>query len=560
LAIDPVAPAAPISPVRATGSSPELATALSALARAALANNTSTLGQIVGAAHAEAHTPTGAASSPVRDAGAAAADGEHLVAPSAPSAEPLAGDRLAAAVRSAAALAAPVQSGLAPIMADIEAAVIRPETPQAVRQAAKAVLESAMPTDRPMTSALVRNAVQGSGVFMEARLARAAVAEHVLIPSASGDMKAALLVFRAVVSTWLARTPGSEPAPARMPSASGGSAAAVRSGPQVGAVYTQSGSVSPSPGQSGALIDPQHRAVAEWNAEPGRPPVPDTLRAADLSTPVRPAIPRALAPSPPAPTIEQNLPTPALSAPGARIAAVPPAQPFLMVGMIEDEAVELSLPAEQDEANLARDPRSAGLAMAPRASSRPPPPYAGGPTSAQAAVLSDLPGDLPPAELARRLLKGVEGAIARQELSQIASLPEPRGEAERPTESKVSRWVFDLPFHTPHGVAVSQFEISRDGGGGGTDAGREIERTWRARFSLDVEPLGPVHVQIALTGACARVGLWAERPDAMARLQAGEAALSAALREAELSPEVAFHAGAPTMAAPAPGRFVDRAS
>lgn len=180
--------------------------------------------------------------------------------------------------------------------------------------------------------------------------------------------------------------------------------------------------------------------------------------------------------------------------------------------------------------------------------------------SAQPAVRSDLPGGLPPAELARRLLKGVDGAIARQELSQIASLPEPRGEAERLTESRASRWVFDLPFQTPQGVAVAQFEVSRDGGGAGSDPGREIERTWRARFSLDVEPLGPVHVQIALTGSRTRVGLWAERPDAMARLQAGEAALSAALRDAELSPEVAYHAGAPTVAVTAPGRFVDRAS
>jgi hypothetical protein len=162
--------------------------------------------------------------------------------------------------------------------------------------------------------------------------------------------------------------------------------------------------------------------------------------------------------------------------------------------------------------------------------------------------------------MAGRLLKGADGALARQELLQIASMPEPRGEAERAIEPKTSRWVFDLPFQTPQGVAVAQFEISRDGGGGGSDGGRELERTWRARFSLDVEPLGPVHVQIALTGAQTRVGLWAERPEAMVRLQAGEAALSAALREAELSPEVAFHAGSPTVAVTAPGRFVDQAS
>lgn len=231
-----------------------------------------------------------------------------------------------------------------------------------------------------------------------------------------------------------------------------------------------------------------------------------------------------------------------------------------MVGLIEEEALEPLTPAETDGEAVARDLGSSLPPAYARGPVRPPPPYAGGPTSAQAAVPSDLPDGLTPADLARRLLKGADGALARQELLQIASLPEPRPEAERAVETRGSRWVFDLPFHTPQGMAVAQFEISRDGGGSGGDSGHGVERTWRARFSLDVEPLGPVHVQIALTGACTRVGLWAERPDAMARLQAGEAALSAALREAELSPEVAFHTGSPTVAVTEPGHFVDRAS
>ena len=261
-----------------------------------------------------------------------------------------------------------------------------------------------------------------------------------------------------------------------------------------------------------------------------------------------------------APAAGQDAMAKPASAAAPRAAPVPPPQPFLMVGMIEEEVAEPLTLAEKEGEEVARDLRSSLPVPHARGPSRPPPPYAGGPTSAQAAAPSDLPEGLAPADLARRLLKGADGAIARQELLQIASLPEPRAEAERTIETKGSRWVFDLPFQTPQGVAVAQFEISRDGGGGGTDSGREVERTWRARFSLDVEPLGPVHVQIALTGACTRVSLWAERPDAMARLQAGEAALSAALREAELSPEVAFHSGLPTVAATAPGRFVDQAS
>jgi hypothetical protein len=230
-----------------------------------------------------------------------------------------------------------------------------------------------------------------------------------------------------------------------------------------------------------------------------------------------------------------------------------------MVGLIDEEAVDVAPSVLEDEEAALPTPRGAGYAAArPQAPSRPPPPYAGGPTTAQAATPSDLPRDMPTAELASRLLKDVGGAIARQELSQIASLPEAHHEAERAVETRSSRWVFDLPFQTPQGVAVAQFEISKDGGGGGAEGAREVERTWRARFSLNVEPLGPVHVQIALTGAMTRVGLWAERPEAMARLRAGEEALNAALRQAELTPEVAFHPGIPAVAATTLGHFVDR--
>jgi len=526
-----------------------VAAALSALARAAVANSTSTLGQIVGAAHAEAQAPSGAATPPVSDASVDAPGGGHLVAPSPPSAEPSASDRMAAAVRSAAARAAPVQSGLAPMMADIEVTVIRPDTPETVRQAAKALLEGAIPTQQPMTSTLVRNAFEDSGVFMEARLARAALVAQSSVPAATGDMKAALLVFRAVVSTWLAKTPGAEPGGSRVPSSSGEPNAAQRSGPSVGATYTPSGSVASLHGQVAAPIAQPYSAPPGLKAAPALPPVSDPLA--------------TIAKSEATPRLDQNASEATLPATLPRVTPAPaPAalsRPFLMVGLIEDEVVAPLLPAESHVEEAAA--RHSGLAAPSRSpSGPPPPPYAGGPTAAQAAVRSHLPGDLPPAELARRLLKSVDGAIARQELSQIASLPESRVEAERTTEVKTSRWVFDLPFQTAQGFAVAQFEISRDGGGSGSDSGREIEKTWRARFSLDVEPLGPVHVQIALTGACARVGLWAERPEAVARLQAGEAALSAALREAELSPEVAFHAGAPTVAVTAPGRFVDRAS
>ena len=601
MAIDPTAPVTPITPLPATGARPEPATALAALARAAVAANITTLAEIAAGAQVDPYAGDGVGkpAATAADARAASLNGSRAAAPAQASPERSVSDRLSAAVRSAVAHAAPVQSGLAATMADIEAVVVRPETPGPVRQAARAVLESAIPTQRPVSSAVVRSAVQGSGVFLEAHLARAATTEPstaptAAIPSSPSDMKAALLVFRAVVSTWLAKMPAAEPRPQQaVPSQP-----SLAPRPETGRVTYGQGAVTQSAAeQPDDPANPLRRVAAGLSAEPGRPaptaapqapppgaPVQPSISGASAHPPVSPpplppppgvsppmssppvspsaqALPLTDGPEPsPAPPLPQDpaaKPAPAMA---PRAAAAPPPQPFLMVGRIEDEVLEPLPLAEKDGEAVAHDPRSSLPPAYGRGPVRPPPPYAGGPTSAQAVVPSDLPDGLAPAELARRLLKSADGAIARQELLQIASLPEPRAEAERPIETRGSRWVFDLPFLTPQGIAVAQFEISRDGGGGGSDPGREVERTWRARFSLDVEPLGPVHVQIALTGALTRVGLWAERPDAMARLQAGEAALSAALREAELSPEVAFHTGSPTVAVTEPGHFVDRAS
>jgi hypothetical protein len=121
------------------------------------------------------------------------------------------------------------------------------------------------------------------------------------------------------------------------------------------------------------------------------------------------------------------------------------------------------------------------------------------------------------------------------------------------------RWNFEIPFATPRGTAMAQFEISREGGGGnGTEAAK---RVWRARFSLDVEPAGPVHALVSLSGDRTTVRMWAERPATAAQLRAGAAQLSQALRKAELQPgDIVIRDGAPLQtAAAAAGHFLDRA-
>ena len=105
---------------------------------------------------------------------------------------------------------------------------------------------------------------------------------------------------------------------------------------------------------------------------------------------------------------------------------------------------------------------------------------------------------------------------------------------------------------------MAQFEIARDGGGTETEAAKRI---WRARFSLDVEPAGPVHALVSLSGETTSVRMWAERPATATQLRAGAAQLSQALSKAELKPgDIVIRDGAPPQAQAAPaGHFLDRA-
>ena len=206
-----------------------------------------------------------------------------------------------------------------------------------------------------------------------------------------------------------------------------------------------------------------------------------------------------------------------------------------------------------------RQALAAWLAGAPRAPearnlARPsPPPYRGGGARAQPSATPSLPADAAPSAVGQRLLAETEQALARQELLQIASLP--AGEDD-PVDAQVTRWMFEMPFTTPQGAAVAQFEISRDGRG----RGGEAQPVWRAAFSLDIEPLGPVHARVSLVGQQATVGLWAERESALARLQDDSELLGAALARANMKAEIAVHAGAPRVVTPEAGQLVDQIS
>jgi hypothetical protein len=206
-------------------------------------------------------------------------------------------------------------------------------------------------------------------------------------------------------------------------------------------------------------------------------------------------------------------------------------------------------------------PDASPLVASPNNSSNPakspPPPYRGGPTTPQPAVPSALPSNADPVTVANRLMRETSAALAHQELLQIASLPA-AAQGPTPSDGQNPQWMFEIPFATPQGSAVAQFKISRDGGGKGSKGGQAP--VWRAQFSLDVEPMGPVHAQVVLAGDRTWVSLWAERDESVARLRQHETLLTNSLKDSNFVAEIAFHAGAPRQPATTAGYFLDHAS
>ncbi|HEY0650836.1 flagellar hook-length control protein FliK [Phenylobacterium sp.] len=173
-----------------------------------------------------------------------------------------------------------------------------------------------------------------------------------------------------------------------------------------------------------------------------------------------------------------------------------------------------------------------------------PPPSRGGAVVGQAPRPAGVRHDDAPAHLMQVLGDETDQALARQTLHQLASLPDEAGGA---------RWMFELPMLTPQGAAVAQFAVERDGAGGGA---AEAQPSWRARFALDVPPLGPIRVHLRLHDGRSSAILWVERPDSLALLRDQTADLAEAL-----AGDVTIQPGAPPAPqVPPPGGLVDRSS
>ena len=446
--------------------------------------------------------------------GNAAAVANPLVsaAPSVNALTPLERSAVSAAVQTAVTQ----QGSLAPLFANLGVVASSGGLPPALQQAVAQVLAQRSSLDQNLTGSDVKNAFESSGLFLEASLASGSASTASGLP----DLKAALIVLRQTLLSSL----GTADSPA----------AAAAAAPQ---------------------------SAVPRSAMPG---VPDTAASNDAAAPRATALATMSAPSL-SPEIEaqeiflpQIVSSATLLDTGAHAATAGAGLNLLrevlqgnLQGNLQENLREIGSPSLA----MPNDGRNDDITVH---TNTPPPPFRGALPSAQPVAAPSIAPGAPLATSVRHLLDDTDSAIARQTLLQVASLP---GQAD-PTVSRldptVPRWNFEIPFVMPHGTAVAQFEISRDGTGNEIEAAK---RAWRARFSLDVEPAGPVHVMVSLAGERTSVRMWAERPATVEQLQAGVSQLSQALTRAELLPgDIVIRIGAPAQSASAlAGHFLDRA-
>jgi flagellar hook-length control protein FliK len=431
------------------------------------------------------------------------------------------------AVTAAAQDAAAQQDSLAPLFANLEAVLPSNNLPPKLQQAVLDVLAQRTSLDQNLSGGAIKDAVQKSGLFLEASLASGAPLLAASVSPATGvpDLKAALLVLRQTILSSLGQ-------------------AGTNDGP------VAAGIVAP--------IAPSGIADASANQAVSAQAASQTQEVAALAPALTPDF-----------EIREVL-LPQARAVGPETAIQPNGIVRIVAEGLSHDAPHLIAAATalnllQEQATLSGN--AAAVFSADASTGRtpdntlhpntPPPPFRGALPSAQPVALPSLAPDTPLPTTAHHLLNETDAALARQTLLQVASVPD-RVDAGARVDTSPVQWNLEIPFATPQGTAVAQFEISRDRAGHETEA---VSRIWRARFSLDVEPAGPVHALVSLSGERTSVRIWAERASTAVKLRDGAAQLSQALSKADLVPgEIVIRDGAPPQPAPArAGHFLDRA-
>ena len=438
-----------------------------------------------------------------------------------------------AAIAVATETAVTQQGSQAPLFANLGALAQSNGLPAPLQQAVAQVLAQRTSLSPNLDGSDIQSGFRKSGLFLEASLASGSVSQATGIP----DLKAALIVLRQTLVTSL----GAIESPAT----------------------TVPQPTVPQPPVPGAPATPVSEAAsAQTQTTQQAPPLVPSSPEVDVQASPEVDVQEILLPQARLPVAAETLDTgraERIVLTGALLATEPRSATSGAVLNLLQEALQENPPAPGNASSATVTLPNGRSEEAIVRTNTPPPPFRGSLPTAQPVAAPSIAPHAPLAATAQHLLENTDAAIARQTLLQVASLPDRPGAGDTRLDPSAPRWSFEIPFATPQGTAVVQFEISRDGGGNEADTAK---RVWRARFSLDVEPAGPVHALISLTGERTSVRMWAERPATAAQLRAGAAELSQALSKAELQPgDIVIRAGTPPQVKPAPaGHFLDRAT
>jgi hypothetical protein len=489
----------------------------------------------------------------------------------------------ALAVSVAAQTAATQQTSLAPLFANLDVAAGLDGLPPPVQQAVAQLLTQRISLDQGLTGDAIRQAFQSSGLFLEASLASGSLSSSAPTP----DLKAALIVLRQVLTTSLDNAPATLNAPTPAAGMQQGTTApaAAQQGAAPATIEVQQGTSPP------ATAAPQGTASVVVVLEQGIQPsvqvssqsvamIVEPETSAMGSSALVPLLASGITAS--GASLQAPMAQDALTFSAANAVISPTSTPAGEVARAAVSSAALNLLQEVLQAGPLTAGNPSGLAFGEgmmlsllpvvtgvrtsvgddaefARTNMPPPPISGALPAAQPVMPATLVSNSSPQSAMQHLLADTDAAIARQTLLQVASLPDRVDVATTQLDPTAPRWNFEIPFATRQGTAMAQFEISRDGSGSEVEAAK---RVWRARFSLDVEPAGPVHAMVSLSGERTSVRMWAERPATADQLRAGVSQLSQALSRAELQPgDIVVRDGAPLQSAPArAGHFLDRAS
>lgn len=152
---------------------------------------------------------------------------------------------------------------------------------------------------------------------------------------------------------------------------------------------------------------------------------------------------------------------------------------------------------------------------------------------------------------ARELLRQADGALARVQLNQLASLPQERQPG--------MEWLIELPVRREAETDVWSLRIGRDPERGEERAAGGTGGGWNVMLAFDLPGIGPLQARVNLRGEQVSAQFFSRTPGTLALVQEHLPVLQARLRQAGLRiDEISCHHGQiPPAATPAYTRLLD---